>query len=140
MISTLAPYVLPLLLPELHRSHPHLCLDLLETQTKSLLSELAQGTLDVLLLALPIEKAEFETIVLFNDRFLLAVPADDPCRNAPRSARATSRHAGWCCWKKATVCAIRRSSIAVSATTAHALGWGRPVWPPSCRWWQAAMA
>jgi LysR family transcriptional regulator, hydrogen peroxide-inducible genes activator len=47
VIPTLAPYVLPLLLPELHRTHPDLCLDLLETQTKTLVTELAQGTLDV---------------------------------------------------------------------------------------------
>jgi LysR family hydrogen peroxide-inducible transcriptional activator len=78
IIPTLAPYVLPLLLPELHRTHPNLCLDLRETQTKTLVTELAQGTLDVLLLALPLENPEFETFVLFSDRFLFAVPADDP--------------------------------------------------------------
>ena len=43
VIPTLAPYVLPLLLPELHRSHPDLRLDLLETQTKTLVSALTQG-------------------------------------------------------------------------------------------------
>ena len=32
----------------------------------------------MLLLALPLEKTEFETVVLFSDRFLFAVPADDP--------------------------------------------------------------
>jgi LysR family transcriptional regulator, hydrogen peroxide-inducible genes activator len=88
VIPTLAPYVLPLLLPELHRSHPDLRLDLLETQTKTLVSELAQGALDVLLLALPVEKADFESIVLFSDRFLLAVPADDPL---PERARVRTR-------------------------------------------------
>jgi LysR family transcriptional regulator, hydrogen peroxide-inducible genes activator len=78
VIPTLAPYVLPLLLPELHRTHPDLGLDLLETQTKTLITELRQGTLDVLLLALPLEKTELETVVLFSDHFLFAVPADDP--------------------------------------------------------------
>jgi LysR family transcriptional regulator, hydrogen peroxide-inducible genes activator len=86
VIPTLAPYVLPLLLPELHRRQPDLHIDLLETQTKTLQNELAQGTLDVLLLALPLEKAEFETMVLFSDRFLLAVPADDPL---PERARVS---------------------------------------------------
>jgi LysR family transcriptional regulator, hydrogen peroxide-inducible genes activator len=75
-------------LPVLHRAHPDLCLDLIETQTKTLVSELTQGTLDVLLLALPLEKPEFETILLFTDRFLLAVPADDPL---PERARVTPR-------------------------------------------------
>ena len=88
VIPTLAPYVLPRLLPELHRSHPDLCLDLLETQTKTLVSALTQGELDVLLLALPLEKCELETIVLFSDRFLLAVPTDDPL---PERARVRAR-------------------------------------------------
>jgi LysR family transcriptional regulator, hydrogen peroxide-inducible genes activator len=86
IIPTLAPYVLPLLLPELHRTHPDLCLDLLETHTNTLVTGLARGTLDVLLLALPLEKTEFETVVLFSDRFLFAVPADDPL---PERARVT---------------------------------------------------
>lgn len=87
VIPTLAPYVLPQLLPELHRRHPDLRIDLLETQTKILVNELAQGALDVLLLALPIEKNEFETIDLFSDRFVLAVPADDPL---PERAKVTA--------------------------------------------------
>ena len=88
VIPTLAPYVLPALLPVLQRAHPDLCLDLFETQTKTLVSELALGTLDVLLLALPLEKPEFETILLFTDRFLLAVPVDDPL---PERARVMPR-------------------------------------------------
>jgi LysR family hydrogen peroxide-inducible transcriptional activator len=44
--------------------------------------------LDLLLLALPVEKAEFETVSLFSDRFLLAVQADDPL---PERARVTRR-------------------------------------------------
>jgi LysR family hydrogen peroxide-inducible transcriptional activator len=88
VIPTLAPYVLPQLLPELHRRHPDLSLDLLETQTMTLVRELAQGTLDVVLLALPVERTELETTELFEDRFLLAVPADDPL---PERAKVTTR-------------------------------------------------
>ena len=88
VIPTLAPYVLPNLLPELHQRYPDLCLELLESQTKVLLTELARGTLDVVLLALPIGKREFETVRLFEDRFLLAVPASDPW---PERARVTVR-------------------------------------------------
>ena len=94
VIPTLAPYVLPLLLPKLHRAYPDLCLDLLETQTKTLVRELGQGTLDVLLLALPLENTECETVVLFNDRFVLAVPADDPLpeRNRVGPSDVKARH------------------------------------------------
>ena len=88
IIPTLAPYLLPRILPELHRRHPELHLDLLETQTKTLLLELAHGALDVILLALPIDKPELETLTLFDDRFLLAVPANDPL---PERARVTAR-------------------------------------------------
>jgi LysR family hydrogen peroxide-inducible transcriptional activator len=88
VIPTLAPYVLPRVLPELHRQHPDLRLDLLETQTNTLLTRLAHGLLDVVLLALPIDKLELETLTLFDDRFLLAVPARDPL---PERSRVTTR-------------------------------------------------
>jgi LysR family hydrogen peroxide-inducible transcriptional activator len=86
VIPTLAPYLLPHVLPRLQREHPDLRLDLLETTTKVLLAELGRGTLDVLLLALPVDTSEFETVPLLVDRFLLAVPADDPL---PDKARVT---------------------------------------------------
>lgn len=88
VIPTLAPYVLPCLLPELRRQHPEMRLDLLESQTKTLLAELSHGMLDVVLLALPIEPPELETMALFDDRFLLAVPASDPL---PERARVMAR-------------------------------------------------
>ena len=88
VIPTLAPYVLPRVLPELHRRYPDAQLDLLETQTKDLIFELAHGALDLILLALPLERTDFETQHLFHDRFLMAVPADDPL---PERARVTAR-------------------------------------------------
>jgi len=78
VIPTLAPYVLPKVLPVLQERYPSLRLDLRETQTRTLTEELADGALDLLLLALPLDGNEFETIPLFVDPFLLAVPADDP--------------------------------------------------------------
>jgi LysR family hydrogen peroxide-inducible transcriptional activator len=86
MIPTLAPYILPHLLPQLDHEYPDLHLDLVEAQTKVLLAELGRGTLEVLLLALPLKMAEFETVHLVRDRFLLAVPADDPLPETMRVA------------------------------------------------------
>ena len=77
VIPTLAPYVLPRVLPELQRRHAGLRIDLRETQTRNLLDELARGSLDAALLALPIAESDFETLALFDDPFLLAVPATD---------------------------------------------------------------
>ena len=66
--------MLPPLLPLLRESYPSLELHVRETQTLPLTHELIEGKLDVLLLALPIVHAEIETLPLFDDRFLLALP------------------------------------------------------------------
>ncbi|NVO17349.1 MAG: hydrogen peroxide-inducible genes activator [Rhodoplanes sp.] len=78
VIPTLAPYVLPKVLPALQRHHPDLMVELRESQTRHLLDELARGLIDVVMLALPVEENEIETVPLFEDPFVLAVPADDP--------------------------------------------------------------
>ena len=87
VIPTLAPYVLPKILPLLHRRHSELRVELRETQTHVLLHELARGALDVVMLALPIPESEIETFRLFDDPFVLAVPASDP-RPENRRVRA----------------------------------------------------
>lgn len=77
IIPTLAPYVLPCVLPRLQAKFPALRLEVRETQTKLLLEELSRGELDAVMLALPAEGADVETLRLFDDAFLLAVPAID---------------------------------------------------------------
>jgi len=74
VIPSVAPYLLPALLPLIRAKFPDLDLSLRETQTQHLIDELLEGGLDLLLLALPVEHAEVETMKLFNDRFLLAMP------------------------------------------------------------------
>ena len=88
IIPTLAPYVLPRVLPRLQSGYPHLRLEVRETLTKVLISELVAGSLDVVLSALPVEGADVETLQLFIDPFLLAVPADDPMPQQGRVAMA----------------------------------------------------
>jgi LysR family hydrogen peroxide-inducible transcriptional activator len=77
VIPSLAPYLLPRLLPALHRRYPELRVELRETLTKPLVDELLRGTLDVVLLALPVGEGDVETVRLFDDPFLLAVPAGE---------------------------------------------------------------
>ena len=77
VIPSLAPYVLPQILPALQRRHPDLRVELRETQTKGLLEELHSGALDVVMLALPVGEPELTSIPLFEDPFFLAVPATD---------------------------------------------------------------
>ncbi|MDX2259648.1 MAG: hydrogen peroxide-inducible genes activator [Hyphomicrobiaceae bacterium] len=75
VIPSVAPYLLPPLLPHLRASFPDLELAVRETQTATLLQELADARLDVILLALPVKQADIETAHLFEDRFVLAMPA-----------------------------------------------------------------
>jgi LysR family transcriptional regulator, hydrogen peroxide-inducible genes activator len=78
IIPTLAPYLLPRLLPRLQAAFPRLRLEVRETQTRMLLEELSRGDLDCVMLALPADGADVETLPLFDDPFLLALPAGDP--------------------------------------------------------------
>jgi LysR family transcriptional regulator, hydrogen peroxide-inducible genes activator len=84
VIPTLAPYLLPRILPPLQARYPELRLELRESQTKSLMAELARGGLDAVMMALPIDDPDIETMALFHDVFLLAAPAAD---RFPRHAR-----------------------------------------------------
>jgi LysR family hydrogen peroxide-inducible transcriptional activator len=77
VIPSIAPYVLPKILPPLQRRYTELKVELRETVTHVLLKELGEGALDVIMLALPIDDAEIETVRLFDDPFLLAVPSSD---------------------------------------------------------------
>lgn len=77
IIPTLAPYVLPHVLPRLQSTYPLLRLEVRETQTKTLLEELVSGELDTVMLALPADGADVETMSLFDDRFMLALPVAD---------------------------------------------------------------
>ena len=88
VIPTIAPYLLPRILPALQKQYPELKLELRETQTNILLDELGRGLLHLLILALPAGDGEIETLQLFDDPFLLAVPADDPL---PARSRVSAR-------------------------------------------------
>jgi LysR family hydrogen peroxide-inducible transcriptional activator len=78
VIPSLAPYLLPRILPTLQSRFPELRLELRETQTRQLVEDIKSGALDAAMLALPLGEPDIDTTALFEDLFLLAVPADDP--------------------------------------------------------------
>lgn len=78
LIPTIAPYLLPLIMPALHQHFPRLKLMLHEHQTAVLLDKLRDGELDLLILALPVETDEFSEYDLYEESFELAVPANHP--------------------------------------------------------------
>jgi LysR family transcriptional regulator, hydrogen peroxide-inducible genes activator len=80
VIPTLGPYYLPHILPALHEHFPKLRLLLREEMTPHVLAHLTEGKLDAGLLALPlpVDDPAMETVPLFDEPFLAAVPADHP--------------------------------------------------------------
>lgn len=78
IIPSAAPYLLPKLLPLLQQPAQELALKVRETQTATLMAELAAGDLDLVIAALPLAGEGLETAVLFDDPFLLASPAAAP--------------------------------------------------------------
>lgn len=78
IIPTVAPYLLPSLLPELRRQFPALQLELREAVTGNLAEEVGSGRLDAMIAALPLDENALKAEQLFDDRFLLAVPESDP--------------------------------------------------------------
>ena len=72
VIPTIAPFILPKVLPKLRRAYPKLKLFLTEDQTQRIVERMMDGELDVLLLALPWPVRGVDELPLFRDRFCLA--------------------------------------------------------------------
>jgi LysR family hydrogen peroxide-inducible transcriptional activator len=72
VIPSVAPYLLPKVLPQVQARYPELQLTLHETLTNSLIAELIEGSLDAIILALPVADERVEAMPLFEDAFLLA--------------------------------------------------------------------
>lgn len=75
VIPTLAPYLLPHIIPALAEKFSKLSIYLSEAQTAQSIEHLKQGKLDVALLALPIQEIDLSSLPLFEEEFVLAVPA-----------------------------------------------------------------
>ncbi len=83
VIPTVAPYLLPRLLPLLKQRFPAMTLELREAVTATLISETVAGRLDGIVAALPLDHPAIAVEPLFRDRFFLAVPAADTGFAAP---------------------------------------------------------
>ncbi|MCC8365068.1 DNA-binding transcriptional regulator OxyR [Xenorhabdus sp. PB61.4] len=73
LIPTVGPYLLPLIIPELHKLFPKLEMYLHEAQTQNLLAQLDCGKLDCAILAAIKETEAFIEIPLFKEPMKLAV-------------------------------------------------------------------
>lgn len=77
-IPTIAPFLLPKVLPPLRRAHSGLKLYLREDLTGRLLERLRTGSLDMALIALPYDTGDLHVRELFKDEFWFVAREDDP--------------------------------------------------------------
>lgn len=77
-IPTLAPFLLPQIIPEIRKTYPKLKLFLREAKTDELLQGLYSGAIDAALIALPYEIGELTVYPLFEDNYQLALRPDHP--------------------------------------------------------------
>ena len=77
-IPTIAPFLLPSLVPVVRERYPALRLALREDLTSNLLLRLGRGELDFALIALPFETDGLLVRTLFDDELWLVAPKGDP--------------------------------------------------------------
>jgi len=77
-IPTVGPFLLPRVLPSLREAYSRLRLYLVEDLTDRLINSLHGGELDIVLLALPYDCGAVETVILFEDPFVVGLPRTHP--------------------------------------------------------------
>lgn len=92
VIPTIAPYVLPALLPEVRRMHPGLQLYLQEDQTARLVEGLQHGRFDAAFLALPVSGAGLSSAAIAEEPFRLLVPAGHRLAGLTERDRTVRQH------------------------------------------------
>jgi len=122
VIPTIAPFLLPSLLPRLRAERPALQLYLREETSHAALDSLRHGHADCVLLALPFPCGDVETEVLFDDPLYVAFPKDDP-RDPPSEVQPEAIDGNRLllledghCLKNHALAACNRSELRAEAT------------------------
>jgi LysR family hydrogen peroxide-inducible transcriptional activator len=89
VIPTIAPFLLPRILPRIRADWPELKLYLREETSRSACESLHHGQVDCVLLALPYACGDVESDALFDDRLFIAFPHDEGV-GLPAQVRADS--------------------------------------------------
>ena len=88
VIPTIAPFLLPAMLPRLRNQWPNLKLYLREDTSQAACDALHRGQLDCVLLAMPYACGEVDKAMLFDDRLFVAFPRGEAPPQATIEARA----------------------------------------------------
>jgi LysR family hydrogen peroxide-inducible transcriptional activator len=122
VIPTIAPFMLPRILPRLRKERPELKLLLREETSQDAVESLHHGRVDCVLLALPFATGEVEMEHIADDRLYVAFPKDDP-RDPPDSIPPAMIDEGRLllledghCLKEHALAACNRPELRASAT------------------------
>lgn len=122
VIPTIAPFLLPKILPRLRKERPELKLLLREETSQDAVESLHHGRVDCVLLALPFTTGEVELAHIADDRLFVAFPKDDP-RDPPETVSASMIDEGRLllledghCLKEHALAACNRPELRASAT------------------------
>lgn len=78
VIYTIAPYLLPRLIPSLHARAPHMPLYISENFTVNLTAQLRRGELDVIVIALPFSEPGVVARPVYDEPFCVVLPTGHP--------------------------------------------------------------
>jgi LysR family hydrogen peroxide-inducible transcriptional activator len=89
VVPTIAPFLLPHLLPRLKEAWPHVDIRIIETTSAQIYAQLDSGDLDYALMAFPFPMAGCHQEPIGHERFMCAVPLDaDPFHGTAKIAPA----------------------------------------------------
>lgn len=122
VIPTIAPFMLPRILPRLRRERPALKLFLREETSGDAMESLHHGRADCVLLALPFATGEVEQATICHDQLYVAFPEDEPS-NLPDTIPAAMIDEGRLllledghCLREHALAACNRPELRASAT------------------------
>ncbi|MBV8551121.1 MAG: LysR family transcriptional regulator [Acidobacteriaceae bacterium] len=118
-IPTVAPYFLPPVLITFFRQHTGIAVNVIEDTTPVLLQHLHAGSVDLVITALPLDRADLLSIKLLQEPFFLVVPQAHALsrrkivrlEEVPKQSRFLLLKEGHC-FRDSTIAACRKSRIA----------------------------
>jgi LysR family hydrogen peroxide-inducible transcriptional activator len=84
IIGTTARWLTPFLLEAMATAHPRVHVVVVDATTTSLLPQLDSGRLDLAVVALPVNDADFETELLFEEALVVVAPSSHPLHQFER--------------------------------------------------------
>jgi len=92
VIPTIAPYLLPRLLPVMEQVYPEVTLDIIELQTSQIIERLDSDQIDVGLLAIPLKVPQIYEVSLFFEPFSVLCHRDHELASQRRLKAASLKH------------------------------------------------